>query len=296
MRTNKMHIFFGVFVIASMFFIAGCSNAKKVDEEKHTIGDIAYDNYISSGFFSKIGLVKDEIDEKDYTVYIKENDKFVPYLVLTSNYNGNTLLLRKYVLEKEYPFALESFEKNYNDSSKDWNLNRIYYENSSIDKFLNDEYIKTLDSYIQDSIVNTSILVTKGRTTGNGFKMDIYPIERKVFLISCTEIGMENKILAPEEGEPLKYFNNKERYLAYAHEGERERVWYLRTPYFGESVDGVWVSGMDGVLGFKGIADWGEPDGLAKSSVRPSFCVNNLLPIEESVEVIEGETVYVLKR
>lgn len=28
-----------------------------------------------------------------YTVYLKENDEYVPYLVLTNNYNGNCLLL-----------------------------------------------------------------------------------------------------------------------------------------------------------------------------------------------------------
>jgi len=46
--------------------------------------------------------------------------------------------------------------------------------------------------------------------------------------------------LIPKEGEPLKYFENKERYLGYAKEGEKERVWYLCTPYFGDSGDGVW--------------------------------------------------------
>jgi len=59
----------------------------------------------------------------------------------------------------------------------------------------------------------------------------------------------ESSPLIPKEGEPLKYFENKERYLGYAKEGEKERVWYLCTPYFGDSGDGVWVVGMGGSLG-----------------------------------------------
>lgn len=105
----------------------------------------------------------------------------------------------------------------------------------------------------------------------------------------------ESSPLIPKEGEPLKYFENKERYLGYAKEGEKERVWYLCTPYFGNSGDGVWVVGMGGSLGRKGIAYFGESDGLSKSSVRPAFCLSNSLLIEESAEVIQGETVYVIK-
>ncbi|HOQ01812.1 MAG TPA: DUF6273 domain-containing protein [Acetivibrio clariflavus] len=281
MRIKKMYFGVGIFIIACMIFIAGCTKDKKSNDKKTAIGDIAYDGYVSSGFLRKIGFGKNEVDERNYTVYIKENDKFEPYLVLTSDYNGNTLLLRKFLLEKEYAFEIEGVD--------------IYYENSSIDKFLNNEYIKTLDSYIQDSIVNTSILITKGYTSEKGFEMDVYPIERKVFLISCAEIGLEGWARVGKEGETLEYFKDKKRYLAYAREGEKERVWYLRTPYFGNSYRGIWVVGMGGSLLGTGIADFGQPDGKAKYSVRPAFCVSNSLSIEESTEVIEGETVYVLK-
>jgi len=295
MKINKMCFGFGIFIIACMIFIVGCTKDNKAIDKKTTIGDIAYDGYVSTGFFSKIGLGKNEVDEKDYTVYIKENGEFELYLVLTSDYNGNTLLLRKYVLEKEYPFELEGDDISYKNSSIGRSLHSIYYENSSIDKFLNNEYIKTLDSYIQDNIVSTSILVTKGYTSEKGFEMDVYPIERKVFLISCTEIGLEGWARVGKEGETLEYFKDKKRYLAYAREGEKERVWYLRTPYFGNSGDGIWVVGMGGSLVGTGIADFGQPDGLTKSSVRPAFCVNNALFIEESTDVIEGKTVYVIK-
>jgi hypothetical protein len=147
-----------VFFIISIIF-TGCSKNNTIKNEEFTIKDIAYDNYISS---------KNKISEKDYTIYIKENDVFVPYLVITSDYNGNTLLLRKYVLEKKYSFDIESLE--------------VYYENSSLDKFLNEEYIKTLDTYIQNNVIETSILVTKGGANQKGeFTVYTYQIDRKVF-------------------------------------------------------------------------------------------------------------------
>lgn len=52
--------------------------------EEHTIGCISYD------YNSTLG----------YTIYIKEDNQYVPYLVLTYNYNNtnNALCLRKNVV------------------------------------------------------------------------------------------------------------------------------------------------------------------------------------------------------
>lgn len=41
-------------------------------------------------------------------VYIKENGEYVPYLVLTSDYGGNVLLLRENVLPEEMPYKTSS--------------------------------------------------------------------------------------------------------------------------------------------------------------------------------------------
>ena len=35
-----------------------------------------------------------------YTVYVMENGRYIPYLVLTHDYNGYTLLLRKHLLDE----------------------------------------------------------------------------------------------------------------------------------------------------------------------------------------------------
>jgi hypothetical protein len=279
MKIKKVQCMLLFFIIANIILVMGCESVEK-DSENVTISDIAYDNQVSSGIFSKIGSGNNKIEENDYTVYIEENDEFVPYLVLTSDYNGNTMLLRKYVLEEERP---------YNEDSQE-----VFYENSLVDKFLNDEYIKTLSDYVQDNIVNTQVLVTRTFINDIGnLNVEAYPIERKVFLLSYTELGLERPLVA-KEGKSLEYFEDKKSYSAYAYEGGEERIWYLRTPYLGQSLEGAWVIGIDGTLSGKGILEIGE--GLAKSSVRPAFCVNNSLLIEESEEVIDGETVYVVKK
>jgi hypothetical protein len=279
MKIKKVQCMLLFFIIANIILVMGCESVEK-DSENVTISDIAYDNQVSSGIFSKIGSGNNKIEENDYTVYIEENDEFVPYLVLTSDYNGNTMLLRKYVLEEERP---------YNEDSQE-----VFYENSLVDKFLNDEYIKTLSDYVQDNIVNTQVLVTRTFINDIGnLNVEAYPIERKVFLLSYTELGLERPLVA-KEGKSLEYFEDKKSYSAYAYEGGEERIWYLRTPYLGQSLEGAWVIGIDGTLSGKGILEIGE--GLAKSSVRPALCVDNSLLIKESKEVVDGETVYVIKK
>ena len=167
MKIKKVQCMLLFFIIANIILVMGCESVEK-DSENVTISDIAYDNQVSSGIFSKIGSGNNKIEENDYTVYIEENDEFVPYLVLTSDYNGNTMLLRKYVLEEERP---------YNEDSQE-----VFYENSLVDKFLNNEYIKTLSDYVQDNIVNTQVLVTSTYTSEIGNReLETYKIERKAF-------------------------------------------------------------------------------------------------------------------
>lgn len=59
------------------------------------------------------------------TVYILENDSYVPYIIISDNYSGNTLLLRENIL----------------DDSRRFNEYSSLYENSEIDVFLNNSFI-----------------------------------------------------------------------------------------------------------------------------------------------------------
>lgn len=76
------------------------------------------------------------------------------------------------------------------------------YSGSTIDKWLNGEYFRTLDSSISSKIKNTNIRVSPGPQTykdddGNSHTTDgsaVTWISRKVFLLSATELGMSSNV------------------------------------------------------------------------------------------------------
>lgn len=76
------------------------------------------------------------------------------------------------------------------------------YSGSTIDKWLNGEYFRTLDSNISSKIKNTNIRVSPGPQTykdddDNSHTTDgseVAWISRKVFLLSATELGMSSSI------------------------------------------------------------------------------------------------------
>ena len=65
-----------------IFILSSCG----FDKNNAIISDISYDN-----------------NKDEYEVYVKENGKYVPFLVLQSDYqDGKTLLLRKECLPETY--------------------------------------------------------------------------------------------------------------------------------------------------------------------------------------------------
>lgn len=249
-----------------MLGISGCNNSSV-----QTIQDIAYDVNKSYG----------------YTVYIEEGSQFVPYLVLTSIYNGNTLLLRKYVLDEDNLF---------ND------IRCSYYNGSFIDRFLSSEFFATLDPEIQNLIVDSEIVgCADPKIDPSGELAE--NISRNIFLLSATELGWSPHCAA-KEGIQLHYFKASlnlpvyENRIAYGENGE-PRTWWLRNMFHhqGGGDDLAWSVGIEGGPGMKQV---GDPEQLfpthGLSGVRPAFCLPNTLLIEESDQVIDGETVYVIAR
>lgn len=217
-----------------------------------TLKDIAFDVNKKSG----------------YTVYIEEDSKFVPYLVLTSNYNGHALLLRKEVLNEYYTF---------NDGLG-------YYGDSFIDRFLNNDFIAILDPEIQNTVVDTEITITAESSLGiTG--TDTENITRKVFLLSCSELGITGSSVANEEGNKLKYFKDSNSRIAY--KNKEECSWWLRTSYTWYS-NSAWGIGPDGSSGGGGVSNI--------NGIRPAFCLKNTQLIEKSNEIINGQTVYVITK
>lgn len=146
------------------------------------------------------------------TLYIKENNqrtafvlakhdyeeassKLGPITIFPGNGKGLSLLARSSKTVLSHAWNTESGPYPYTY------LTNIY-SGSTIDKWLNGEYFRTLDSNISSKIKNTNIRVSPGPQTyedddGNSYTTDgseVAWISRKVFLLSATELGMSSSI------------------------------------------------------------------------------------------------------
>lgn len=234
-------------ILAVIMLITGCS--KQPNTDNLTLKDIAYDVNKEHG----------------YTIYIREDAAYIPYLVLTNDYNGQALLLRKNILEEDQIF----------------NNSTSYYKDSYIDKYLNEEFISKLDTSIQESIVATNIkIATESSLLCKGTAKDT--IKRKIFLLSITEVSTTNDFTG-DEGEFLKYFKKAKHRIAYR--GKEVAPWYLRTSY-------TTYSSMAWVVTTKGY--W-TMEGTSKSNgIRPAFCLDKDTSIKISDKIGYGENVFVI--
>lgn len=139
-----------IFVCSIIIIVVLSSTSCGFDKNNATISDIAYNN-----------------NSDYYEVYVKENGKYVPFLVLESDYkNGKTLLLRKECLPDL---------RRFNDYSS-------YYENSEIDVYLNDVYLSCLGD-VCDYVEPIGIDIAAEEALGVSGRQ-CTKISRRVFLLS----------------------------------------------------------------------------------------------------------------
>lgn len=144
------------------------------------------------------------------TLYIKENNqrtafvlakhdyeessfKFGPITTFPGNGKGLSLLARSSKTVLSHVWNTEGASYSYFTN---------IYSGSTIDKWLNGEYFRTLDSNISNKIKNTNILVSPGPKTYEGDDglshttdgSEVSWISRKVFLLSATELGMSSSV------------------------------------------------------------------------------------------------------
>ena len=152
------------------------------------------------------------------TLYIKESNQRTAVVLAKHDYEeasskwptfpgngkGLSLLARSSKTVLSHVWSTES-------ASYDSRFTNIY-SGSTIDKWLNGEYFRTLDSSISSKIKNTNIRVSPGPQTykdddGNSHTTDgsaVTWISRKVFLLSATELGMSSNVSGiTEEGTAL---------------------------------------------------------------------------------------------
>lgn len=142
------------------------------------------------------------------TLYIKESNQRTAFVLAKHDYEeasskwptfpgngkGLSLLARSSKTVLSHVWSTES-------ASYDSRFTNIY-SGSTIDKWLNGEYFRTLDSSISSKIKNTNIRVSPGPQTykdddGNSHTTDgsaVTWISRKVFLLSATELGISSNV------------------------------------------------------------------------------------------------------
>jgi hypothetical protein len=260
----KNNCFCRVIMIAlCCLFASGCmlnnqikkGEDKPLDNKEVTLQDLAYNRTKNSS----------------YRIGIEEDGKLVPYLVLTDDYNGDCLLLREYLLDEP---------RKYNIAKKFSG----YYEDSEIDKYLNEEFINRFTSEFRNSIINSIIVITDINSLGGQGKNTI-SINRKVFLPSFTEMNINmGSRTNLKEGEPLEYFAKESNRIAYYENGQAGS-WWLRTASSGyrDVVCGVSVEGALGIGGINGT------EGEYLNGIRPAFCLKR-----ETKIIKENGELYVL--
>ena len=204
--------------------------------------------------------------EADCIIYCKENGRYEPYLVLTSDYHGAALLLRKEVLSEERQYS-EHFG---------------YYKDSLIDRYLTSEFFEQLEPELQKKIIPMDISITSMESLAvSGEQTE--QIKRTVFLPAASELGICVEGCNTEEGQTLRYFKDQDHRAA-----TRNGVaagWWLRSSY---TVYESTACAITPDNRFDGIGV------EAYFGVRPAFCLDGELKVKKSNEVRPGEEVYVL--
>ena len=199
----------------------------------------------------------------DYRVYIKEDGKYVPFLVIDNGYDkGSTLLLREEILAET---------KRMNEYSS-------YYKDSEIDRFLNGSYYENLKE-IHSLIESTAVDIYSDASIGcSGDETE--NINRNIFLLSDKELSYGYGI----EGKALRYFRNPDNRLSYL--DGTPMGWLLRTPVT-SYLSAVCEVSFDGKLSLR--------NSFGKHGIRPAFCVDSLAKIKKKEGIIDGKKVYVME-
>lgn len=207
-----------------------------------------------------------EANKHKIPVYIEENHgnktEYVPYYAVTNNYDGDVLLLRASVLPEKR--KISEYFSDY------------YY--SKVDRYLNGDFLNCLGDFA-DRIITKTIEIKPLAYEPD----DIDRMERKVFLLSATEVGIVAAGL-PKEGHKLDFFSNKENVICYDNPetSTNPQPYWLRTPcYAANSL--TFCIGNDGSLGSANASDL--------CGVRPAFCVDKDEPIK--ITDIDGKQAFV---
>ena len=208
-------------------------------------------------------LVYNKQNKSNNEVYLLENDVYVPYLVITDDYKGNALLLRRNVLDE--PLRINEYYS--------------YYEDSEIDLFLNSTFLEQF-SEIANLIKSVDItIITESSIGVSGDEKTT--INRKIFLLSIGELNIDS---VEQEGVSIDFFNEVENRISYTENGSCVS-WWLRTPDTWK-VSCTYTIGSNNRIGSSNSSDL--------NYVRPALCLDSKLHVTISNDIVKGKSCYIL--
>lgn len=185
-----------------------------------------------------------DLSEGD-TFYLSESGQPVEYIKLKENYEGSgrTLVIRR-----------DSY------STRAWhNSNLNAYATSDIDAWLNSTFYALLDSAVQLEIAAVTIPYTPGNGTNT-----TSTINRKVFLLSLTEIGLTFAD-SNTEGTAISYFSSASKRISSVDNGSIT-AWWTRSPRI-SATTAAFVVSTSGAADVKGCI-------ATDVAVRPAFTLS----------------------
>jgi hypothetical protein len=194
-----------------------------------------------------------DTDIEDHVVYIDEDGRPEPYVVLDDGTKGTCLLLRRWLCDTPMPF---------NDNAPQ----AAYYPGSRVDDYLEGTFAKTIDPRVAALIRATDILVTTRDSLYTG-RAAVETVDRRIFLLSYANVmGLSGTPMVATEGPRLDCFDAQDRRVAH-HESGETGTWWLRTAQTWYDTL-VFTVDDQGVVGSAGI---GGPNGEYANGVRPAF-------------------------
>lgn len=213
------------------------------------------------------------------------------YVTLSSKAIGSTIKLKVNGSAKDFIVVHQGKPSSvYDDScSGTWLLMKDIYENrqwhssdtndyanSTIHSYLNSTFLAMLDSNIQKAIKQVKLPYRKGSGTSTTVTSGSNGLPAKIFLLSATEMSFNFSYMPSGEGAELAYFkgcaDNSSDSKRVAYLNGSAAVWWLRSPYGGDSYRARYVSSSGG---------WSYGYCADSNGIRPALILPSTLLVSD---------------
>ena len=216
---------------------------------------------VSEGVTPKLGTPLSELAEGTI-IKINENGSPIEFYLAKHSYEpslngeGRELLVRKDLYQEEGI----------------WNSANNRYANSTIDNFLNGSYKNLLSNSVKTLMQTTTFYYTPGNGTTS-----LSTLQRSVFQLSCTELGIETSY-SNTEGTALP---NASRYNITAGGIYAPSQW-TRSPYLNNNTDVVYVYNSG-----EGAGAYLSAGRYDYHGYRPCFTLPNTATVDKNRNLLE---------